>query len=199
MLFGNRYAEAFIAANDREQAQARVFEVCARIIEASPLLKSAATITNNKITFTATGASIVPLASDAASAAGAHPTVAVFDEIWGYTSTRMTRLWDELQPIPTQKISFRLIVSHAGFEGESDLLFGLYQRGLTLPKIGKDLYAGDGCLMFWSHTPIAPWQTEKFLEQARNHTSPAQYARMWENKFVSSENQFVEMIGGINA
>jgi hypothetical protein len=35
---GGRYAEGFAAANDYEQAQGRVFQAAARIVEASPLL-----------------------------------------------------------------------------------------------------------------------------------------------------------------
>ena len=65
-----------------------------------------------------------------------------------------------------QPISFRLVVSHAGFEGESELLQEMYERGLKLPEVGTDLHAGDGMLMFWSHVPIAPWQTPEWLERS---------------------------------
>src|SRR6202035_2383524 len=37
-ILGGRYAEGFAAANDYEQAQGRVFQAAARIVEASPLL-----------------------------------------------------------------------------------------------------------------------------------------------------------------
>ena len=47
-------------------------------------------------------------------------------------------------------------MTYAGFSGESVVLEDLYKRGLTLPQVGPDLYAGDGLLMFWSHEPIAP-------------------------------------------
>ena len=67
---------------------------------------------------------------------------------------------------PSQPISFRLVVSHAGFEGESELLQEMYERGLKLPEVGTDLHAGDGMLMFWSHVPIAPWQTPEWLERS---------------------------------
>jgi Terminase large subunit, ATPase domain len=137
LLFGGRYAEAYCIANDLEQAQSRVFETVRRIVEASPLLRSAARVTANRITFAATGATIQALASDYASAAGGHPTIAVFDELWGYTSERSRRLWDEMIPVPTRKVSCRLIVSYAGFEGESELLHELYKRGCAQPLVGK--------------------------------------------------------------
>jgi hypothetical protein len=193
LLFGDRYAEAYCAANDLEQAQSRVFEMIKRIVECSPLLRSEAKISAERITFPALGSTITALASNYASAAGGHPTISVFDEIWAYTSERARRLYDELVPVPTRKISCRLIVTHAGFEGEGELLHQLYQRGLQQQQVGPDLYAGDGMLMFWSHVPIAPWQDERWLAQMRRSLPPNQYLRMIENRFVTAESTFVDM------
>jgi hypothetical protein len=39
-------------------------------------------------------------------------------------------------PPPTRKIACRLTTTYAGFEGESELLETIYQRGLTLPLVG---------------------------------------------------------------
>jgi hypothetical protein len=157
LLFGDRFAEGYALANDLEQAQSRVFQAIKRIVAASPLLKREAKITANQITFPAFHhATISAVANDASGAAGANPTISIFDELWGYVSERSYRLWDEMVPPPTRKIACRLTVSYAGFSGESTLLETLYKRGLSLPKIGTDLYAGDGMLMFWSHEPIAP-------------------------------------------
>jgi Phage Terminase len=193
LLFGPRFAEGYCVANDLDQAQGRVFEACRRIIEASPLLRREARITADRITFEATGATIIALASNYASAAGGHPTLAVFDEAWAYASERARRLYDELVPVPTRRISCRLLVTHAGFEGEGDMLHALYQRGLKLPLIGDDLYAGDDLLMLWSHKPIAPWQDEAWFATMRRSLRPNQYLRMCENRFVTSESNFVEM------
>jgi phage terminase large subunit-like protein len=193
LLFGGRHAEAYCVANDLEQATSRVFEMCRRIVEASPLLRREARVLADRIEFPATGAIITALATDYASAAGGHPTIAVFDELWGYTSERSRRLWDELVPVPTRRISCRLVVSHAGFEGESALLHEMYRRGLTQPQIGTDLYAGDGLLMFWSTTPIAPWQDERWLAQMKRSLRANQYLRMIENRWVTSESTFVDM------
>jgi hypothetical protein len=193
LLYGGRYAEAYCCANDLEQAQSRVFELCCRIVEASPLLKREAKITGNRIVFPATGSTITALASDFASAAGGHPTISVFDELWGYSSERARRLFDELVPVPTQPISCRLVVSHAGFEGEGQLLQELYARGLALPEVGPSLRAGDGLLMFWSHVPVAPWQTEAWLADMRRSLRPNQFLRMIENKFVTTETNFIDM------
>ena len=61
---------------------------------------------------------------------GGNPNFIVFDELWGYTSEGSRRLWDEMIPVPTRKVSARLTVTYAGFEGESELLEELYKRGL---------------------------------------------------------------------
>ena len=193
LLFGGRFAEGYVVANDLEQAQSRCFEAVRRVVEVSPLLKREAKITQNKITFPATGAVITCLTGNYASAAGSHPTISTWDEIWGFTSERSRRLYDELVPVPTVQISCRLITTYAGFEGEGEMLHELYQRGMRLPELGPDLRGGDGLLMFWSHKPIAPWQTTEWMDECRRSLRPNQYLRMIENRFVSSESNFIEL------
>ena len=43
-------------------------------------------------------------------------------------------------PPPTRRITARLTVSYAGFEGESAQLEALYKHGITGEVIGPDLY-----------------------------------------------------------
>lgn len=142
LLYGGAYPEAYIIANDQEQAQSRVFEMCRRIIGASPALRHEAVITQFKISFPAFNATIQAIASDAGSAAGSNAVVSGFDELWAYTSERSRRLWDEMTPPPTRLTAFRLTVTYAGYEGESVLLEELYRRGLKQPQLGEDLYGG---------------------------------------------------------
>lgn len=192
LIFGGQFAEAYAVANDFEQAASRVFQAARRIVECSPLLRNEARVLSDRIEFT-NGAVIQAIASDYASASGANPNISVFDELWGYRSERSHRLFDEMIPPPTRKIACRLTVTYAGFEGESLLLEELYKRGLAQPSIGTDLYAGDGLLCFWSHSVIAPWQTDQWLAQMRRQLRPNQFLRMIENRFVSNETSFVEM------
>jgi hypothetical protein len=191
ILFGGRFAEGYVLANDEEQATARCFESCRRIIEASPLLRSIAECRADRILFPATQSSIRVLAGDYAGAAGGHPAISVFSELWAFASQRSARLFDELIPVPSRKISCRLIETHAGFSGEGTLLHELYQRGMKLPQVGTDLRAGDGMLMFWSHRPLHHWQDDRWLAQMRRELRPNQYTRMIENEFVSAESSFI--------
>jgi phage terminase large subunit-like protein len=190
-VLGGRYAEGYCAANDFEQSQGRVFQAAARIVEASPLLASSATVTNRQIEFTDRGATITAIASDYAGAAGANPTITVFDELWGYTSERAHRLWDEMIPPPTRQIACRLTVTYAGFEGEAELLESIYRRGLAGTLIGPDLYVAGGLLMYWSHSFSAPWQTEEWRAQMREAHRPNAYLRQIENRWVSTEDSFI--------
>jgi Phage Terminase len=193
LLFGGRYPEATICANDLEQARGRVFEMIKRIVECSPLLRADANITQARIEFPDLKATIQAIGADYAGAAGGNQCIAVFDELWAYSTERSHRLWDELVPPPTRKIACRLTVTYAGFAGESTVLEALYQRGLQQPLVASDLHAGDGILMFWSHAPIAPWQTEAWLAEMRRSLRPNAYLRMIENRFVTTESTFIDM------
>jgi phage terminase large subunit-like protein len=193
LLFGGRFAEGYCVANDFEQAASRVFTVVRRIVECSPLLRAIARITSDRVLFPALDASIIAIASDAASAAGANPTITCFDELWGYSSERSRRLWDEMITTPARRISCRLTVSYAGFSGESILLAELYKRGQALPEVGPSLHAGDGMLFAWHTEPIAPWQTEAWLAEMRRSLRPSAFARMITNEFVATESAFVDL------
>jgi Terminase large subunit, ATPase domain len=129
-VLAGKHGEGYCCANDLDQSTGRVFKACVRMIEASPLLEDSARITATKIEFKETGSTIEAIASDYAGAAGANPNFIVFDELWAYTSEGARRLWDEMVPVPTRKVSARLTVTYAGFEGESVLLEELYRRGL---------------------------------------------------------------------
>ena len=74
--------------------------------------------------------------------------------------------------------------------GESILLEELYKYGLEPARDRAVAYAGNGILMAWHHLPVAPWQTEAWIEERRRTLSPNQFLRLIENKFVTSENVF---------
>jgi phage terminase large subunit-like protein len=193
VVLAGPYGEGYCVANDLEQASSRVFQACARIIAASPLLASSAKVSATRIEFEATRSTITALASDYASAAGANPSVVCFDELWAYTSERSRRLWDEMVGgVPTRKVSVRLTTTYAGFANESTLLEDLYKKGLRGKRVAPDLYKQKGLLMYWTHRPPAPWQTRAWVEQMRSTLRTNAFLRLIENRFVTSEQGFVE-------
>ena len=187
--------EIYLLANDREQAQSRVFKVLTQILEASPLLRNAVTITNSKVTINTTGTTIIALPNDYRGFAGSNPTMNVYDETAYFTSEASQRLWDEGMPSPARKLSFRLSVSTAGFEGESSPLKDLYERVvLKGTSIGPDLYERDNALVFWSHrSNLAPWITDDWIAEQRAALRPTQFSRLIENKWVTSESIFIAL------
>jgi phage terminase large subunit-like protein len=64
LMLGGRHAESYCVANDLEQATGRVFAAIRKIVELIPFLRRAAKVTESKITFPETGATITALASD---------------------------------------------------------------------------------------------------------------------------------------
>lgn len=127
-LFIDPPNEIYICANDLEQSIARVFRDVVIAIGLNPVLANRTTVRKKSILFD-NGTIIEALPSDYAGAAGSRHGLTVWDELWAYTSENSRRLYDELTPIPTRKNSIRLIVTYAGFEGESTLLEELYERG----------------------------------------------------------------------
>ena len=48
-------------------------------------------------------------------------------------------------------------------------------------------------LMYWTHERIAPWQSDQWDQQMRDQLRPNAYLRMIENRFVTSEESFIDM------
>ncbi len=189
------YSEGVILANDKEQAHDRIYQQAANIIQASPLLRSAATIGQSRIYFPSTHSTITAISSDSASAAGSNPTFICADEAWGFVSEGASRLLDEVIVSPTRGgRSARLITTYAGYAGESTFLESLYARGIAGEEIAPDLYRSPGMLCFWSHDLVSPWQTPEWVEEMRRTLRPTAFTRLILNQFASSESEFIPIV-----
>ena len=101
-------------------------------------------------------------------------------------------MFDESTPSPTRKISGRLVVSYAGFLGESDLLEAIYNRGIAGSEVAPDLYESEGTLCYWTHQGPAPWQNSRWYNELKKNERPNAFLRFAENRWVSSESKFIE-------
>jgi hypothetical protein len=193
VVIGGPFAAVYILANDQDQSVGIVFELAKRIIQVSPLLRNSAKITATRIDFPSSGAFIQAVAHDYAGLAGIEPSLVVIDELWAFTSERSTRLFDEAVPVPTIKVSGRLVVTYAGFTNESTLLENLYKRGLQGDEIAPSLYAQPGLLMFWTHEMInrSP-ETLQWAIDMKRDARPTAYTRQVRNEWVSSESKFID-------
>ncbi len=184
--------EIKIAANDFEQSVGRVFQTIVKLLEFNPELGLSAKVRAADIALT-NGTTIAAIASDYKGAAGSRHSLVVFDELWGYSLEAAQRLYEELTPPPTEPDAWVLIVTYAGWTGESVLLERLYKQGLAGERIDEELelYRHDDLTMFWSHTPRQPWQTESYYASQRAILRPNTFKRLHLNQWVTAESAFL--------
>jgi phage terminase large subunit-like protein len=194
--FTNSHTEIIVAANDLDQSVSRVFETAVALVKHNPALARLVTVRAEKLLFT-NGTVVTAIASDYRGAAGSRHSLVIFDELWGFHSENAQRLYEELTPPVTEENAWVLVVTYAGFTGESKLLESMYQRGQAGTRVDAklELYEADGLFMYWSHTPRQPWQTDAkavryYAEQARS-LRPATFARLHRNEWVTAESIFI--------
>ncbi len=163
------------------------------------------------------------IATDYTGEAGANPILTVYTELWGFIHKNEIRFWAEMAPSPTRPDSIRWIETYAGFDGESELLYGLYEscvlngRQLTAGEMdavgvfeeapnAEDLvpcYVNEAAKMFayWDDGEIArrmPWQKgengARYYASEAATQSPQQNTRLHSNEWVSAESSFIEMV-----
>ena len=187
--------EIYVLANDMEQAEGRMM----RAIKYDAYEKGWSDDVVHKYDVTYPNTTFLQvLSSHYASAAGGQQALTLFDELWGYQTEKSQRLWEEMTPIPTEKLSLRVVVTYAGFEGESQLLWDLYERAVLNGKrleAFPDLpcYADQSGTIFayWDHEPRMPWQTPDYYEAQLAQLRPTQFRRLHMNEWGSVEDLFL--------
>lgn len=141
-----RYGEIYCIGNDLEQAKDRSFKEALHSIELTPgydfkneRLPGRWIAHKLSLRSFLTGAVIKAIAVDAKGEAGGQPALTVWTELWGAENIEAKRFWDEMTPIPTVPDSIRMVETYAGYDGESELLRGLYDTG----QEGHQLTAGE--------------------------------------------------------
>lgn len=140
-----RYGSIFCIGNDARQARERSFEFIRQSISAHPdfmpgkdILPGKWECLQNSHRCLKSGSKIEALAVDARGEAGGSPALSIWTELWGFETTEALRFWDELTPVPTLPDSIRLVETYAGYDGESELLHGLYKSGLEGRQLTND-------------------------------------------------------------
>ena len=192
----NADTEIIIAANDFDQSVSRVFRTIVQLIRHNPALAKYVKIRASELLFTH-GTVVKAIANDYRGEAGARHSLLVVDEPWGIINEASRRLVEELTPPPTEDNAWVLMVTTAGFIGESELLEAVYTRGLAGVRVDDELelYEADGLFMFWSHTPRQPWQLgdrgERYYAEQGRSLRPATFARLHRNEWVCAESTFI--------
>ena len=91
--------------------------------------------------------------------------------------------------IPTRKVSGRLTVTYAGFEGESTLLEGLYKRGRASPWHPTSMPAMEPGTGRTAGGAVA----DPGMARPDALSLRANSTRMIENRWVTTESNFVDM------
>lgn len=198
--------EIITVANKRDQAVARGFrEMVAFIRRRKVLLNRVVASSGTKMEFD-NGTTILAIPNDFSGEAGSNHGLTTWDELWGFTTERDLRLWDELTPVPTRLNSVRFISTYAGFTGESLLLEGLYykifdEQGKIRPGVEQPL--GDEVpvytipeqklFVYWDNVGRMKWQTPDYYQGQRAALRPNAYDRLHENRWVSSESGLFDM------
>lgn len=212
------YNEIYALANDLEQAKGRIFKSAAQSIELTPgydrlkrLLLPNWRILDKELQHLTSQSVIKSLSCDYAGEAGSNPTATLWTELWGVTSEKGKRLWEELTPVPTRAKSLRIVETYAGYSGESELLEDLYDltvgfnekerasRRIDLPGWPFDdpspVYVNKaaGTIAYWDTGTVArrmPWQTPEYYTQQAQMLRPIAYDRLHNNLWGSSEESF---------
>jgi hypothetical protein len=141
-----RYGEIYTIGNDQEQAKERSYKEIARSLELTPgynrekdMLPGRWKVNKLSMRCYMTGGMVKAVAVDAAGEAGGQPALTIWTELWGFEDMAAKRFWDEMTPIPTVPDSLRMVETYAGYDGESELLKGLYDKGTE----GHQMTAGE--------------------------------------------------------
>lgn len=141
-----RYGEIYAIGNDLEQAKGRSYKEVVRSIQLTPgynrdkdVLPGRWQAQKLSLRCYLTGSVIHAVAVDAKGEAGGQQAMTVWTELWGAENEEAKRFWDEMPPINTVPDSLRIVETYAGYDGESELLHGLYLRGIE----GHQMTAGE--------------------------------------------------------
>lgn len=205
---GTDYGTVYIVANDLKQAQSRVGEYLVRAVEqdAETAARCKVTRSLNKVDILDSHSVVEFIPIDPTGEAGSNADLIVFSELWGAHEEAQQRMWAEMTLSPTKfGRSQRWVETYAGYQGESELLYSLYEQGvkegrrLILPGApdGLEVYANDAARMLclWNTQPRLPWHTAEYYAQeaAALASQPGAFDRMHRNQWVSSSEAFIDL------
>jgi len=198
----------YCLANDGKQSKDRIFTSMAQCIRlhtklGGDLADTAKVAYSRAKIILDNGSQIEAVPCDAAGEAGAEPLMTIWSEMWGYAQKHKARIWSEMTIPPTlYGYALRWVESYAGYEGESTVLWNLYDKGVNQGRrhpnfMDLPVYVNDAARQFtlWSHTPMQPWQTQGYYNAEAEMLTPNEFRRIHKNQWVTSTTSlFDDMI-----
>lgn len=196
------YGEIYHMGNKRDQAKERAFKIAKRSIELSKKKRGTNDWDTGTLTMThhETGSFIKALPLNAAGEAGGNQRLTTWTESHGYIYDEHEKMWAELQPVPTQRLSFQLMESYAGYEGKSNLLKSVWERALAGERIHDEypIYAvpEEGLIAYIDigiEARRMPWQDEAYYIEMEASYLPHEFLRIHLNEWVTSHSSLVDI------
>jgi len=181
------FGEIVLTANSRDQTSWVVFDKLRKSVLMNPYVFREVEVSDDVLKVKKTGTVVRIVAPNYKTAAGANPSLVIFDELWGFELDTARKFWDELVTVPTRKQPLCLVVSYAGHD-EDSLLYELWEKGQARDKPKNYFF-------YWIHENKASWITRKYLREQRRRPGmrPNTYLRLHENRWISYESSFIDM------
>jgi hypothetical protein len=199
------FGEIYHLGNKQKQAQERAFKFTRYSIQLAPKRERAEwDIQSLKMTYMPNESFIQALPVNAAGEAGGNQRLTTWTELHGYVYEENERMFTEMQPVPTQLLSQRFCESYAGYEGESLLLWRLWETGFEGERLHDEypIFGNEaaGLIAYIDQGIEArrlPWQLgdvgkQYYAEQERTEL-PHEFRRVHHNEWVNAQNAFIEV------
>jgi hypothetical protein len=201
MAYHNAHSHVFCLANDGKQSTDRIYGPIRKNFE---LHKSLGGIFSNEddtkmeVILTKNSTKIEAIPCDAAGESGAEPLATIWSELWGFNSQSKRKLWTELTVPPTKfGRAICWVESYAGFIGESDILWQLYENGQSgvphpdFPDLPVTVNEKAAQFTYWDTEPRMVWQTPEYYRQEAEKHSPVEFNRIHRNQWGSAVDAFI--------
>lgn len=208
-MSNHQYASGKFVANSLEQASSRASKMLNTNFAIHPR-EGVEVIPSRNLVRYPNNSEVKSIPINPSAEAGGNDSIVAFDELWGAHEQAKETMWTEMTLSPTRYgKSFRLVTTYAGYLGESNLLWTLYQQGVDqyaqFPGEGKrfdwcdefdpplECYYNEAARLFclWNTHPRLPWQTPDYYAQESSILVPSEFNRVHRNQWSAAVEAFV--------
>lgn len=186
-----------IIGNDIKQADSRTAEYARRAVQLNPRLTNQIQLIQYNFKF-ANHSRIEAIPIDPTGEAGGNDDLIIWTEAWGLKDKKDIQMWEEMRISPTKFGKGQIWVeSYAGFEGESPVLWNLYEYGVSngeridLGIEGLEVYRHGSQLTLWNTEPRLPWQTAEYYASEAASMTDSAFQRVHRNSWQAAQSKFI--------
>lgn len=186
-----------IIGNDIKQADSRTAYYARRAVQLNPRLQNQISIKQYKIELN-NHSLIEAIPIDPTGEAGGNDDLIIWTEAWGLKDKKDIQMWEEMRLSPTKFGNSQIwIESYAGYEGDSPVLYNLYEYGVTngeridLGIEGLEVYRHGSQLTLWNTSPRLAWQTPEYYASESSSMTESAFLRVHRNQWQASLQKFV--------